>query len=91
VPVVCNAMGLQWLGIMRGHGGRDAERALTADGFKCTRQKLHPSAELKVLIRDETPDRERVEALLYKVNGKVPSFGVPAVPTRSFPGYREGP
>lgn len=81
----------KWIGIGVGHGSRDVERALTAEGFKCSRSALLGNTEMKVLIRTETTDRENVEQIIRRVNGKDAWISpVSGTPMRSFPDYREG-
>lgn len=62
----------KWIGIGIGHGGAEVQRALEAEGFKCSRQGLPGPTELKVLIRTTSADREHVSG----------------TPTHHFPGYR---
>lgn len=84
-------METKWLHIGVGHGGGNAERALTAAGFKWSRQALFGPAELKVLVREGTGDRARVEKALREANGKDAWINpVPGTPTHTFPDYRQG-
>lgn len=80
----------KWIGIGIGHGNRDVEQALNAEGFKCTRQHLLGQTELKVLVRTETADQEKVEQIIRRVNGKdVWISPVSGAATHHFPGYRD--
>lgn len=89
-PVTLSDMGQKWIGIGHGHGGRAAEQALSAEGFKCARSGLLNNTELKVLVREDTADREHLEQILSRVNGKEAWISpVSGTPTHSFPGYRE--
>lgn len=80
----------KWIGIGIGHGSREAERALIAEGFKCTRQHLLGQTELKVLVRADTTDREEVERILCRVNGRDAWISpIPGTATHHLPGYRD--
>lgn len=80
----------KWIGIGIGHGGREAERALNDEGFKCTRQHLLGQTELKVLVRTDSTDREEVERTLRRVNGRDAWISpISGTPTHHFPGYRD--
>jgi hypothetical protein len=80
----------KWIGIGIGHGSREVERALNAEGFKCTRQGLLGPTELRVLIRTDTTDREKVEQTIRRVNGKDAWISpISGTATHHFPGYRD--
>lgn len=84
-------MNTKWLHIGEGHGSANAERVLTAAGFKCSRQALLGPTELRVLVREGTNDRANVEKALREANGKDAWINpVPGTPTHTFPDYREG-
>jgi hypothetical protein len=79
----------KWIGIGIGHGNREVERALNAAGFMCARRQLLGQTEMKVLIRTDTSDREEVERILRRVNGKDAWISpIAGTPTHQFPGYR---
>ena len=62
----------KWIGIGIGHGGREAERALNDEGFKCTRQSTFTRSDRIEGSRQDpdSTDREEVERTLRRVNGR---------------------